>query len=74
VVRAALAMHPELGLLLVELERDGDEPALVVAVAIVAGHHNACIANLHLGPSTLGDGVDAEQTVTPIRGENGEEV
>lgn len=65
-VRATPAVHPELGLLLVERERDGDELVLVVIFAVVAGHHNACIANLHLGPSTLSDGVDAEQAVTPV--------
>ena len=75
VVRVAPAVHPELGLLLVEHERDGDELlVLVVAVAVVAGHHNARIANTHLGPSNLGNGVNAEQTVAPVQGENGEEV
>ncbi len=74
VVLAALAVYPELGLLLIKGERDGDELVLVVAVAVVAGHYNARIADLHLGPSTLGDGVDAEQTVAPIRGENREEI
>jgi hypothetical protein len=66
VVRAALAVHPELGLLLIKGERDGDELILAVAVAIVAGHYNARIADLHLRPSTLGDSVDAEQTVAPV--------
>ena len=74
VVLAALAVHPELGLLLIKGERDGDELVLDVAVAVVAGHYNARIADLHLGPSTLGDDVDTEQIVTPIRGENGEEI
>jgi hypothetical protein len=35
-VLATLAVHPELGLLLVKGERDGDELVLVVAVAVVA--------------------------------------
>jgi hypothetical protein len=35
-VLAALAVHPELGLLLVKGERDEDELVLVVAVAVVA--------------------------------------
>jgi hypothetical protein len=39
---------------------------------MLAGHHNARIANLHLGPSTLGDGVDTEQTIAPVRDDNGE--
>jgi hypothetical protein len=71
---ATLAVYPELGILLVEAECDGDELVLVVAVAVVARHHNARISNAHLGPSTLGDSVDAEQTVAPVQGENGEEV
>jgi hypothetical protein len=74
VVLAALAVHSELGLLLVEHQRDGDEPVLVVAVAVVAGHHSARISNTHLGPSSLGNGADAEQIVAPVQGENGEEV
>lgn len=71
---ATLAVHLERGILLVERERDGDELVLVAAVAVVARHYNTRIANTHLGPSTLGDSVDAEQTVAPVQGENGEEV
>lgn len=74
VVRFAPAMHPERGLLLIKGERDGDEVGLVVAVSVIIGHYNARIADLHLRPSTFGAGVDAEQTVAPIRGENGEQV
>ena len=70
-VLAALAMHPELRFL-VERERDGDELVRVVAIAVVAGHYNARISNFHLGPITIGNGVDAEQTIAPIRGKNGE--
>jgi hypothetical protein len=47
---------------------------LVISVAVVARHDNARITDLHLGPRTLGEGFDAEQTVAPIRGENGEEI
>jgi hypothetical protein len=67
-------MHPELGLLLIKGECDGDELVLVVGIAIVARHDNARITDLQLGPRTLGEGVDAEQTVAPIRGENGDEI
>jgi hypothetical protein len=73
VVRLAPAMHPERGLLLIKGERDGDELVLVVAVSVVAGYYNARIADLHLRPSTFGEGVDAEQTVAPIRSKNGEQ-
>lgn len=65
VIFGAPAMHLELGLLLVERERNGDELVLVIAVGVGTVHHNARIANLHLGPSTLGDGINAEQTVAP---------
>ena len=73
-VLAALAMYFELGLFFVERERNGDELVLVVAVAVVARDYNARITNTHLSPSTLSDGVDAEQTFAPVQGENGEEV
>lgn len=63
VIDATPAVYLELGILLIERERDGYELVLVVAVAVVARHHNAGIANTHLGPSTLSDSVDAEQTV-----------
>lgn len=46
VILAALAMHPELRLLLIKGERDRDELALVVAVAVVARYYNARIADL----------------------------
>lgn len=46
--------------------RDGYELVLVVGVAVVARNHNARITNTHLGPSTLGDIVDAEQAVAPV--------
>ena len=62
---ATLAVCLELGFLLIERERDGDELALVVGV-VVARHHNARIANPHFGLSTLGDSVDAEQSVAPV--------
>jgi hypothetical protein len=48
VVLFALAVHPELGLLLVIREYDRDKLVLVVIVAIVARYYNACIANLYL--------------------------
>jgi hypothetical protein len=54
---ATLSMHPELEILLVEHERDGNE---LVAVAVVARYHNTRIANLHLGLSILSDSVDTE--------------
>jgi hypothetical protein len=60
VVLAALAVHPELGLLLIKGEHDGDELVLVVAIAVVTRHYNAYIADLYLGPSTFGDGVYTE--------------
>jgi hypothetical protein len=44
-------------------------PFASIVIDMLWMHHNASIANLHLGPSTLGDGVDAEQTVAPIGGE-----
>jgi len=74
VVLATSAVHPKLGLLLVKRESNRDELALVVAVAVVDRHHDARITNLHLGPSTLSDRVDAKQTITPVQGENGKEV
>jgi hypothetical protein len=73
-VRAASAMHPKLGLLLIKGERDEDKLVLVVDVAVVARHNNTRITDLHLEPRTLGEGVDAEQTVAPIRGENEEKI
>jgi hypothetical protein len=63
---ATLAMYLELGILLIERERDGDELVPVVGVAIVARHHNARIANTYFSPSTLSDSVDAEQSVAPV--------
>ena len=69
---SALAVHLELWLLLIERERDWDEPALIVVV--VTGHYNACVANAHLRPGTLGEGIDAEQTIAPVGGENREKI
>lgn len=57
VIHAAPAVHPKPRPLLVERECDGNKLILVVAVA---RHHNARIANLHLGPIALSDGVDTE--------------
>ncbi len=53
-------MYPKLAILFVEWERDRDELVLVVAVAIVAKHHNARIASTHFGPSTFSDSVNAK--------------
>ena len=74
VVLAALAVHPELGFLLVERERDGDKPIRVVVFGVIARYHDARITNLHLSPRSLSNGVDAKQTVAPVRRENGKEV
>ncbi len=74
VIFAALAVHPELGLFLVERERNRDVLAVIIVVTDVAGHRNACTTDIHLGPITLGDGVNAEHTVAAIRGKSGEEV
>lgn len=74
VVLAALTVHPKFGFLLVERERNGDELIRVVGISVVARYHDTRITNLHLGPRSLSDGVDAKQTIAPVRRENGKEV
>ena len=71
---STFAVYLELGILLVEGECDGDELIVVVAVAIVARYHDACISDAHLGPSIPGDSIDTKQTLAPVQGENGDEV
>ena len=53
-------MNRESGLLFLEPKRNRNELVLIVAVAMVAGHDDARIANLHLGPCALGEGIDTE--------------
>ena len=74
VIFATPAVHFEFRLLFIESECHWDELVRVKAVAIVAGHHNASLTNLGLGPSALGNCINAEQTVTAIRGKHREEV
>jgi len=73
-VLRAFAVHPTLGFVLVKRERNGDELITGIAVTVIAGYHDTDITNLHLRPSIFGDGVDPEQTVAPVRGENGDKV
>ena len=60
VVRATLAMNRESGLFLLKRKRNRNELVLIVVVAMVAWHYDARIANLHLRPCVLGEGIDTE--------------
>ena len=66
VVYAAPTVHSELGFLLVERERNRDELIRVVGIGVVARYHDTRITNLHLGPTSLSDGVNSKKTVAPI--------
>ena len=74
VVGATLAMNRESGLFFLECKRNRNEFVLIVVVAMVAWHYDARIANLHLGPCVLGEGINTEQTVTSVRLKDREEV
>ena len=67
-------MDLELGLLFLEGKCNRNELVLIVVVAMVAGHYDARIANLHLRPCVLGEGIDTEQTVASIRVKDRKEV
>ena len=70
VVRATSAMNSESGLFLLKPKRNRNELVLIVVVAMVAWHYGARIANLHLRPCVLGEGIDTEQTIASVRGKN----
>ena len=73
-VLSAFAVHLELGLVWIEGKRDGDELVAVMVALASIGDDDAGIAYLHLGPSLLREGVDAEETVAVVRREHGEKV
>jgi hypothetical protein len=60
-------MYPELGILLVKGEYNGDKLNLVVTVIIIIKHYNACIFNAHLGLSAFNNSVNAKQTIIPFK-------
>ena len=59
-VGATFAMNRESGLFLLKLKRNRNEFVLIVVVAMVTWHYDARIANLHLRPCVLGEGIDAK--------------
>ena len=60
VVHSTFAMNGESGLFLLKRKCNGNELLLIVVVAMIAWHYDARIANLHLRPSVLGEGIDTK--------------
>ena len=73
-VGATSAMKRESGLSLLKRKRNRNEFVLILVVAMVAWHYDARIANLHLGPCVLGEGVDTKETIASVGMKDREEV
>ena len=53
-------MDLECGLLFLEGKCNRDKLLLIVVVATVAGHYDARVADVHLGPGILSESIDTE--------------
>lgn len=73
-VRTTSAVHAKASFALVESKCDRDELALIPTVNVTAGYQHTRLADLHLGPGTLGHGIDTEEAIATRLGEHREKV